>query len=142
MPRAARSCASCVRNGCAMPAPAPCASTRQVRAPRVRCSNPDTRMRSATWMLTDRARGCLRTGGTAASLSAGAPPIIVAEESVEIASWGGVGEASEAALLREQARRAHEPAPGRAGQRATDADAPHTQRCDIVYGELTGPAEQ
>jgi hypothetical protein len=52
MARSARSRAICAMNGCVIPAPAPCASTRQARAPRGRCINPETRVASLTGMVT------------------------------------------------------------------------------------------
>src|SRR5258708_21827599 len=53
MPIASRSWAKAAMNGCSMPAPAPCASTRHVFAEAARCISPDTRICSLTEIVTD-----------------------------------------------------------------------------------------
>src|SRR5262247_548599 len=67
MPRCASSLATAAMNGCAIPAPAPCASTRQARARGGVCSRPETSIPSSTVIVigsgsaTDM--GCLAPRG-------------------------------------------------------------------------------
>ena len=51
----------------------------------------------------------------------------------------GVGEALEAAGVRDQLGRAHDPAPRRARQRAADADAPHAELGESLTVRSLGP---
>src|SRR5262249_4565649 len=52
MPRSASSAATAAMNGCVMPAPAPCASTRQARACPGASKRPETRRSASTGTLT------------------------------------------------------------------------------------------
>src|ERR1700674_5358969 len=67
---------------------------------------------------------------------------ILAEEAVEFGERDGIGQGVECPGFRDGARRADEAAPGHAGERAADADAPDPEPGEILDGEAERAADQ